>query len=198
MSLQDTLLSTLTSYGPVVLFVSVLIASIGVPLPVSFLLIAAGAFVEHGDMNYFAVIAASVVGAVIGDHIGYSIGLFGGRTLAERISRRFNAEALLSRAESTMHKWGDISVFLSRWLITALGPYINLTSGITHHKLPRFTLFDLLGELLWVLVYVQIGRLFSDRVAEVTDAMGDLIWVVLGVIALVFLGVRVVRSFREK
>jgi len=75
MSLQDTLLSALTSYGPVVLFVSVLIASIGVPLPVSFLLIAAGAFVEHGDMNYFAVIAASVVGAVIGDHIGYSIGL---------------------------------------------------------------------------------------------------------------------------
>ena len=67
MSLQDTLLSTLTSYGPIVLFVSVLIASIGVPLPVSFLLIAAGAFVEQGDMNYFAVIAASVVGAVIGE-----------------------------------------------------------------------------------------------------------------------------------
>lgn len=198
MNLQDTLLSTLTSYGPIVLFVSVLVASIGLPLPVSFLLIAAGAFVEQGDMNYIAVVVASVGGAVIGDHIGYSIGLFGGRSLAERISKRFKAEALLGRAESTMSKWGDISVFFSRWLITALGPYINLTSGITRHKLAHFTLFDLLGEILWVLAYVQLGRLFSDRVAEVTDAMGDLIWVVLGAIVLIFLGVKVVQSFRVK
>jgi membrane protein DedA with SNARE-associated domain len=195
MNLQDTLLATLTSYGPIVLFVAVLVASIGVPLPVSFLLIAAGAFVEQGDMNYLAVVASSVGGAVIGDHIGYSIGLFGGRSLAERISRRFKAEALLGKAESTMHKWGDVSVFLSRWLITALGPYINLTSGITRHKLPHFTLFDLLGEILWVLAYVQLGRFFSDRVAEVTDAMGELVWVVLGAIALVFLGVKMVQAF---
>ena len=198
MNLQDTLLSTLTNstIGPY--DVSVLVASIGLPLPVSFLLIAAGAFVEQGDMNYIAVVVASVGGAVIGDHIGYSIGLFGGRSLAERISKRFKAEALLGRAESTMSKWGDISVFFSRWLITALGPYINLTSGITRHKLAHFTLFDLLGEILWVLAYVQLGRLFSDRVAEVTDAMGDLIWVVLGAIALIFLGVKVVQSFRVK
>ena len=55
MNLQDTLLSTLTSYGPIVLFVSVLVASIGLPLPVSFLLIAAGAFVEQGALLHKGV-----------------------------------------------------------------------------------------------------------------------------------------------
>ena len=197
MNLQDTLLSTLTSYGVVVLFVAVLVASIGVPLPVSFLLIAAGAFVEQGEMDYFTVVAASVIGAVIGDHIGYSIGRFGGRSLANRISHKLKAEALMARAEATMNKWGDISVFLSRWLITALGPYINLTSGITHHMLRRFALCDLFGEVIWVIVYVQLGRLFSDRVAEVTDAMGDLVWVVLGTIAVAFLGYKALQMLRE-
>ena len=121
MSLQDTLLSALTQYGVVVIFVGVLVASFGVPLPVSFLLIAAGAFIEQGEMNYWSVVVASVAGAVIGDHLGYGLGRYGGRTLAMRISRKMKAESLLKRAEDTMKKWGDASVFLSRWLITALG-----------------------------------------------------------------------------
>ncbi len=198
MSLQDTLLSTLTTYGVIVIFVSVLVASIGVPLPVSFLLITAGAFIEQGEMNYLTVVIASIAGAVIGDHLGYSLGRFGGRTLATRISRRLKAEQLLVKAEATMGKWGDISVFLSRWLITALGPYINLTSGITRHFLPRFAVWDVLGEVVWVLLYVQLGRLFSDRVAEVTDAMGDLVWVVLGAGVLIFVGYKLVQSLRAK
>ena len=196
MSLQDTLLSALTQYGVVVIFVGVLVASFGVPLPVSFLLIAAGAFIEQGEMNYWSVVVASVAGAVIGDHLGYGLGRYGGRTLAMRISRKMKAESLLKRAEDTMKKWGDASVFLSRWLITALGPYINLTSGITGHFLPRFMIWDIFGEVLWVLAYVQIGRLFSDQVAEVTDAMGDLVWVVLGVLVLAILGYKLVQSQR--
>jgi membrane-associated protein len=198
MSLQDTLLSTLTTYGVIVIFVSVLVASIGVPLPVSFLLITAGAFIEQGDMNYLTVVIASVAGAVIGDHVGYSLGRFGGRALVTRISRRMKTEQLLAKAESTMAKWGDVTVFLSRWLLTALGPYINLTSGLTRHSLPRFAMWDVLGEVLWVLAYVQLGRLFSDRVAEVTDAMGDLVWVVLGAGVVILLGYKLVQSLREK
>jgi membrane protein DedA with SNARE-associated domain len=197
MNLQETLLSALATYGAIAIFVTILMASIGVPFPVSFLLIVAGSFVEAGDLQFWPVVIAGITGAIIGDHAGYSIGWFGGRKIASAISRRFKAEGLLEKAEATSRRWGGVSVFFSRWLITAIGPYINLTSGITRYALPRFSIWVVLGEVLWVILYVYIGRLFSDRVAEISDLLGDFTYVLLGLVALIILGYQLVKTLRK-
>lgn len=197
MNLQETLLSALASYGVMTIFVAILVGSIGIPLPASFLLIVAGSFVEAGDLSFWPVVIAGVVGAIVGDHVGYGIGWFGGRKLVTNLSRRFKAEALLEKAEATSRKWGGVSVFFSRWLITAIGPYINLTSGITRYALPRFSIWVVLGEIAWVILYVYIGRLFSDRIAEISDALGDFTYVILGLVALIIIGYQLVKNLRK-
>ncbi len=197
MNVQATLLSALTTYGATAIFATILLGSIGVPLPVSFLLIVAGSFVETGELVFWQVVLAGVAGAVLGDHVGYTIGWFGGRKLATSLSRRFKAEALLERAEATSRKWGGVSVFFSRWLITAIGPYINLTSGIARYTLLRFSLWVVLGETAWVILYVYIGRLFSDRLAEISDALGDFTYLILGLVALIIIGYQLVKNLRK-
>lgn len=197
MNLQTILLSALATYGVPAVFVSILLASIGVPLPASFLLIVAGSFVASGDLQLVPVLMAGTTGAILGDHIGYGIGWFGGQTLAAHLGRRFSAQGLLDRAEAMSRKWGGVSVFFSRWLVTSLGPYINLTSGVAQYALHRFTLWDILGEALWVVLYVKVGQLFSDRVAEISDILGEFTWVALGLIAVIVLGYQLFKTLRS-
>lgn len=197
MNLQTILLDAMATYGSFAIFAAILLASIGAPLPATFLLVAAGSFVTQGEMKLWSVFVAGTLGAIIGDHIGYGIGRIGGRAFVHGMSQRFNAGSMLTQAEATMERWGGLGVFLSRWLLTAVGPYVNLTSGLMGYHLLRFSFWDILGEILWVGLYVQVGRFFSDQLATISDALGDLTWVALGVVAILFIGYKLIQSFRQ-
>jgi membrane-associated protein len=66
-------------------------------------------------------------------------------------------------------------VFLSRWLFSPLGPYINLIAGGTRMGWARFTLPAALGEVVWVVVYVGIGYAFGSNLAAIGDFLGNLV-----------------------
>jgi membrane-associated protein len=194
MNITDQLLSALSDYGLPLLFVAILLGSAGPPLPLSLLLIATGSFVEQGEMNFWSVVLVASGGAVAGDQIGYGIGRWGGRRVAKRIGSWFGGENRILEAEAAARKWGGISVFLSRWLITPLGSWINLTSGISEYSWPRFLLWDVLGEVLWVVLYVSLGRIFSDRVQAASEWMGSLTWVAVGLLAAIIFGRAVFKN----
>jgi membrane protein DedA with SNARE-associated domain len=54
-----------------------------------------------------------------------------------------------------------------------------------------------LGEALWVVLYVLLGRLFSDRVQEMSDLLGDFMWMIIGLIFVVILGWNLLKYFRS-
>jgi membrane-associated protein len=197
MNLTEELLSALSIYGLPVIFGVTVVASIGVPLPISLLLVASGSFVEQGEMKLWPVVVLASSGAVLGDQIGYLIGRWGGRHLAFRISRRFKGgEAGLLKAEAATRKWEGIGVFLTRWLLTPLGPWLNLTSGFTSYPWHRFVIWDVLGQVLWVVIYVSLGRIFSDRVQAMSEVLGNLTWVAVGVAAAILIGWRLFSGIR--
>ena len=74
MSLDDQLLSALTLYGLPVLFVAILLAASGIPLPATLLLIAAGSFVEQGSLSFWQVLGIALIATVFGDQLSYGIG----------------------------------------------------------------------------------------------------------------------------
>jgi membrane-associated protein len=194
-SLSDYLLGTLGLYGPAVLFVVLLVGSVGVPTPGSLLLLVAGSFVEQGEMNLWHVLALACVGSVIGDQIGYAIGRWGGRRAASRLGRWFG-EKRLESAEGWLRRRGGWGIFLSRWLLTPLGPFVNITSGLSGYSWPRFLLYDLLGEALWVVLYVLLGRFFSDSVEDLSDVLGDFTWAAVGLLLAILLGWVLWRQLR--
>ena len=187
------MLATLGVYGLPVLFCALLVGCAGVPLPSSLLLVAAGSFVEQGEMELWPVLALSVAGAILGDQIGYAIGRWGGR----RLMRFVGGEKKLEDAEEWLKRREGAGVFLSRWLLTPLGPVVNLTSGATRYPWPRFLLYDVLGEALWVALYVLLGKFFSDRVQALSDMLGDFTLAVLGLVAAVVLGALLFKYLRE-
>ncbi len=197
MRITDYLLSTLGVYGVPVLFLALLVGSAGVPLPASLLLVAAGSFVEQGELNLWRVLTLSAAGAVLGDQIGYVIGRWGGRRLTLRLGKLIGGENKIETTEEWLRKREGVGVFLSRWLLTPLGPVVNLAAGATHYPWPRFFLYDVLGEVLWVVLYVLLGKFFSDRVQALNDLLGDLAWAIVGLVAAIVLGVFAFKHRRD-
>lgn len=196
MSLSDYLLSTLGVYGLPVLFVALLVGAVGLPLPGSLMLLAAGSFVEQGDMSVWPVLMLSAAGVIIGDNVGYALGRWGGRKLLLRLSRFVGAKRLQA-AEDWLSKYEGAGIFLSRWLITPLAPFVNIACGVTGYSWPRFMLYVVAGEALWVLLYVLLGQFFSDRVQEMSELLGDFVWMIVGLLFVVALGWNLLKYFRS-
>jgi membrane protein DedA with SNARE-associated domain len=196
MSLTDQLLATISTYGLPALFAVITIAAVGVPLPVTMALVAAGSFVQLGEMKLWQVILVGSSAAIIGDQVGYLFGLLGGAKIVARISRRKNGAASIARAQAFAEKWGAAGIFISRWLITPLGPWLNLTSGITRYPWRRFILWDVLGEVLWVVLYVLLGKVFSGSVQALVEVLGSLGWVLVGIVLAAILLWWIIRSLQ--
>jgi membrane protein DedA with SNARE-associated domain len=181
--MREQLLSALSQYGSPALFVVVLIAAIGVPLPITLLLIVTGSLVYQGAMNFWWAVALAGAGSVIGDLIGYAIGRWGGRKLVDTITRRLGGAERLKKAQSTARQWGGLGIFFTRWLVTALGPWVNLATGLAGYPWLRFVLWDALGEFLGAGVYVGLGWFFSDRVLALDGVLSDLTWAIVALLA---------------
>ena len=188
MSITDQLLAALLTHGVPLLFAVVAIASVGVPFPVSLTLVAAGSFAKQGELSLLPVIVAGSLAAILGDQIGYGLSRWGGRRLIVRISRRLGGETKIKKAEALSKKWGGPGIFFSRWLVTQLGPWLNITSGIAGYPWRRFIFWDALGEVLWVVLYVMLGYIFSDRVQYISEILGNLAWAILALIVAIILG----------
>ncbi len=196
MNLTDQLLAALSVYGLPLLFAVIAIAAAGVPMPVTLMLVAAGSFVELGEMKLWQVLVVASGAAVLGDQVGYALGRWGGHHVVARMRRRKNGEAKIAQAHAFAKRWGAAGIFFSRWLVTPMGPWLNLTSGMTGYSWSRFFVWDVLGETLWVVLYVLLGKFFSGRVQALLDILGNLSWVIVGLIAALILGWQLLRSLR--
>ncbi len=186
----EQLLAALTRYGSPALFVVVAIAAIGVPLPVTLLLIVTGSLVAQGAIGMWPAILIASAGSVVGDQAGYAVGRWGGKKLIARLSRMLGDAEKIEKLDAKARSWGGTGVFFSRWLVTPLGPWINLASGAAGYSWLQFTLWDFLGEAFGAALFIWLGHVFSDRVQEVGAILGDLGWAIIGVLAAAFLGWR--------
>ena len=196
MSVTDQLLAALLVHGVPLLFAVIAIAAVGVPFPVSLTLVAAGSFAKQGEMRVLPVIVAASLAAILGDQIGYGLSRWGGRRLMGQIIRRVGGEHRIMEAEALSKKWGGAGIFFSRWLVTGLGPWLNVTSGIAAYPWRQFIFWDVLGEVLWVVIYVMLGYILSDRVQYISDILGNLAWAILALIVAAFFGWKLFRYFR--
>ncbi len=196
MNLTDQLLAAISTYGLPAFFAVIAIAAVGVPLPVTFALIAAGSFVALGEMSLWQVIVVGSLGAIVGDQVGYLLGRRCGPRIERWLRKKRNGGKKIDQAHAFIERWGAMGIFFSRWLITPLGPWVNLTSGMTNYRWRHFLLWDVVGETLWVVLYVLLGKFFSGSVQALADVLGNLVWVLVGLLATIILSWWFVRSIQ--
>jgi membrane protein DedA with SNARE-associated domain len=151
-------------------------------------MLAAGAFVASGDMHVLPVALATLAGAILGDQIGYGAGRVGGQPLWDRFRARPKFTALMDRARAELDRRAVSAVILSRFPLSALGPWINLASGATRIAWHRFTLGVLLGDTVWVATYLGTGAFFAHKVKSLGTTMSSATIALTALVAAIWLG----------
>jgi membrane-associated protein len=194
----DQVLAALSQYGSPALFAAVMVAAIGVPLPVTLLLVVTGSLISQGAMNFWWSIGVASAGSIVGDQIGYAIGRWGGTRLISKCIALLGGRERLAQAEAKARRWGGWGVFFSRWLVSPLGPWINFASGIAEYSWVRFVIWDVLGEVLGVVIFIALGRTFSDRILALDAVLGDFTWAFVALLAALVLGWKIWTATRNR
>ncbi|MEZ5685837.1 MAG: VTT domain-containing protein [Paracoccaceae bacterium] len=165
-ALVDMLLAALPAFGPWLLGLTTFLSCLAIPVPSSIMMIASGAFVASGDLALVTVTSAAFTGAVLGDQTGFWLGRRAERFLPAPETKRGK---LVASALAQLARRGAITVFFSRWMFSALGPWVNLAAGASGFAHTRFSLAGILGEAVWVSVYVGLGITFGANLQAAAD-----------------------------
>ncbi|MGV8938160.1 MAG: DedA family protein [Allorhizobium sp.] len=171
--MTDTFLALAPIYGLPFLAMITALSCLGLPAPASVVMMMMGSFAAAGDFPMLAVLVTALTAAICGDQLGFFIGRFAGKKVIDRLSTNPARKAALERATLEIDKRGRLGVFFTRWLLSPLGPYVNLITGAAGFPWSRFTLFGVLGEIVWVTLSVGLGVLFSDNVVAIAEIVGN-------------------------
>ena len=156
-------------------------------LPGDSLLFVAGALAAVGGMNIGVLLAVLFIAAASGNMLNYQIGRFVGPRVFKWEDSLFFNKSALEKTEAFYEKHGGKTLVISRFLplFRTFAPFV---AGVGQMNYLRFSFFNLIGALLWV-VSLTLAGFFFGNLAWVKQ---NLTLVILGIIAVslvpVFIG----------
>lgn len=135
-----------------------------------------------------------MVGACLGDHVGYLLGRrYGDRLRDTRVVSRLG-RSHFDRATDLLHRRGGLAVFMTRLvpIVRTLTPAAAGAAGLEYR---RFLPASLAGSALWAGAYVGGGSIIATAAAMSQDVLGDASWLVLVLVALAAMPAVVIRAF---
>src|SRR5215216_6343979 len=182
---MDRILSLIEHYGYLVVLFGVMLESTGVPLPGETILLASGVLVQQGHLDLGDAIVFGILGAVIGDQIGYWVGREGGRPFVLRWGRYvFVTPQGLARAEAFFQRHGGKAVFLARFF-SGLRVFGALVAGISRMRWVTFLFYNALGGAVWVTGVVLLGYFLGSSIGLVERWLGRATLVLVALLAVV-------------
>lgn len=172
--MTDTLVALVPEYGALLVFLATYLSCLALPVPSSLIMLAGGAFAAAGDLALGLTAAAALTGAIAGDQTGFAIGRWGEAHVDRFAARHPKRAALIEAARAFSATWGGPGVFLSRWAVSPLGPYVNFLSGAARVNWAVFTAWGAAGETVWVAIYTGLGFAFAGRIEAIADILGNL------------------------
>lgn len=153
----DFATSQIGSYGLIAVFVLMVFESACIPVPSEAIMLYGGFLVARGQESLFGIIAAGVLGNVVGSWIAYWVGYAKGREWALRFHWLHITEKRLDVADRWFARWGSWAVLVSRCL-PIIRTFISLPAGIARMPFWRFTILTFVGCVPWVTGLALIGK----------------------------------------
>src|SRR5687767_4772118 len=156
------------SVGLFGVFFLMLLESACIPVPSEAIMLFAGFNVSEGDMTLFGIIAAGVLGNVVGSWIAWAAGYYGRLELLEKNRLIHINPKHLAWADDWFQRHGDATVFFTR-MLPIIRTFISLPAGVAKMPFWRFTWLTLAGCIPWVTMLAFIGREVGDQWEEWRD-----------------------------
>lgn len=187
---------TLRHYGYLAVAVVLLLENVGLPVPGETMLIAASLYAATGQLNIVLVAVIAIIASTAGSCIGYALGEYGGRPLAERYGKYvFLTPERLDKTHEFFNRRGALVVLLGRF-VEGVRQAVGIIAGISEMTFLRFVVFTLIGSTLWVATWATVGELAGDHITTISHYASYLVAAVAVVV--VGLVIRAVVRSRTK
>ncbi|HEY0955180.1 MAG TPA: DedA family protein [Roseateles sp.] len=146
-------------------------------LPGDSLLFVVGALCGAGLMSLPVAIAVLLVAAILGDQTNYTIGRYiGPKVFQWEQSRFFNRKAF-DAAHAFYEKHGGITIIIARFM-PFVRTFVPFVAGVAEMSRGKFTLFNVVGAVIWVVGLCVAGYLFGN-LPWVQTHLSKIIWAMI-------------------
>jgi membrane protein DedA with SNARE-associated domain len=147
----------LTSYAGAALWIALAVIFaecgllIGFFLPGDTLLFTVGLFVSQGLIEHpiWWVCLVLMIGAVLGNVLGYEIGRAVGAPVFDRGKGKFLNPKQVQRTSAFFERYGGPAIILARF-VPVVRTFITVTAGVARMDRRVYLLYSTLGAILWV------------------------------------------------
>ncbi len=126
------------------------------PVPSEAVMLFAGFNVSTGDQSMLGIIAAGMVGQIVGSWLIYAAGYFGRIELLEKNRLIHLGSERLAATDRWFERHGDAAVFWTR-MVPVVRALISLPAGMAEMPFWRFSWLTALGSLPWIAGLALLG-----------------------------------------
>ena len=158
-----TIVAIVGKFGYGGIIVMMFLESSFFPFPSEVVIPPAGYLAERGEMNFFLVVTAGILGSILGALFNYWLALKLGRPALLRYGRYVGlTPTAFDRVEKFFSDHGIFGTFIGR-LIPGIRQYISFPAGLARLPLIPFILATGLGAGIWVIILAVIGYLVGNN-----------------------------------
>ena len=163
------MLEFLITHGHAVVFVWVLAAQAGVPVPAVPLLVTAGALAGAGSLDLPALFALSVTASLLGDGVWYALGRrYGHRVLGLLCRISLEPDSCVRRTTEAFALRGSATLVLGKF-VPGLATVAPPLAGLVRMPVARFLCLSTVGAALWTAAWLLPGYLLHDQLERLVE-----------------------------
>jgi len=190
--------SILTSFGYLALFAIVFAESglfFGFFLPGDSLLFTAGLLASKGLFDLQIVLIGVAVSAIVGDQVGYWMGSRYGRGFFSREGSILRNPSHIREAEEFYQKHGRKMIVIARF-VPVVRTFAPIVAGIGKMDYRTFLTFNILGGILWTVVFILAGFLLGQVLPNANEVITLIVFAII-VVSLIPVGLEVWKGLNK-
>lgn len=142
------------------------------------LLFMSGFFAAQGLLSIEWLIVCIIIGAILGDNVGYTIGRRAGPRLFKKDDGLFFRKDHIQRAEKFYKAHGGKTVTLARF-VPVIRTFAPMIAGVAKMDRRSFMFYNVLGAVVWGLSVPLLGYFLGSKIPNLGSYLGPIVVVAL-------------------
>lgn len=190
--MENMIIEIMNKFGYLGIGLLILIENVFPPIPSELILTFGGFMTESSEITVVGVIIAATIGSFLGAVILYYVGkILNKERLKKIISSKYGKwlgfkSQDIDKADEWFDTRGNKTVFFCRF-IPVVRSLISIPAGMSEMPMGKFTIYTILGSLIWNTALVCIGAYAGDKKDYILKILDEVSYLVLIAIVVLFI-----------